>query len=214
MRLPIFRFAAVFICLACMLAVNTSCNSHGDNIGGFVQPHVSVSFKQNETAEPDTLSDFADMSIILDSLVRVMAEDELTYKPDDAVFVRRVMSALFSSYAAFETGVTVGSNSVSVPSELASDYLSALTAGLRISDIDAKHSGNIYEFEYTKPSDAQTKVTDFLSNTDGTFTAYVDYVKAGVIESRYIITLAGNAHTMAAAKYVFSYTVTAAVEFE
>jgi len=196
------------------IAALTSCTNGGDNIGGFSQPQVSVSFKQSETTAPDIALDFADMSVIFDSLVRVMAEDELTYKPDDSAFVRRVMSALFSSYAAFESGVVVGSDSVSVPRELASDYLSAFALSASLPDIGAGQSGNMYEFEYTKPSDAQTKVTDFLSNTDGTYTAYVDYVNAGVIEKRYIITLVGNAHTMAAAKYVFNYTVTAAVEFE
>ena len=193
----------------------SSCNSHGDNIGGFSQPQVSVSFKESETTPPLTVDDYADMTIIFDALVRVMAEDKLTYRPDDPAFVSRVMSAVFSSYSgALESGVVVGTADVSVPVPLASDYLTALFGSHAASDMGVKIVNNAYVFDYVKPSDAQTKVTDFLADEDGTCTAYVDYIKDGTIESRYIITLAENSDSDPQTKYHFGYTVTAAITFE
>jgi len=197
------------------IAALTSCTNGGDNIGGFSQPQVSVSFKESETTPPLAADDCADMTVIFDALVRVMAEDELKYKPDDGAFVRRVMSAVFSSYSgATESGVTVGAADVSVPVPLASDYLYALLGGHAVPDMGVKTVNNAYVFEYIKPSDAQTKVTDFLSEADGTYTAYVDYIKNGTIESRYIITLSKNGNSDSQTKYNFSYAVTAAITFE
>ena len=184
-------------------------------IGGVLAGALALSVAAAQGSEGDPL---VTLGYLTDRfLPRVLEEVEVQMAERDKDLESKIQAMVDTYSEDMEKTfrkLATGSDSVSVPRELASDYLSAFALSASLPDIGAGQSGNMYEFEYTKPSDAQTKVTDFLSNTDGTYTAYVDYVNAGVIEKRYIITLVGNAHTMAAAKYVFSYTVTAAVEFE
>jgi len=223
-QLKTISITAAVISAAVLL---TSCGGGGDDIGGWNDGQVTVSFKTEETTAPDVLYDASSMTVIFDALVRVMAEQGMTFLPEDSDFLWTVVGAALE-YSG-DTDVVAANGIVTAPFSIAADYISALlplgSTAIPVphqseaipdpgAGMDIGEKNGIYAFFHYEHSGAEVRISDLLSDGDGTYTAYVDYIKDEIIASRYILTLGVNPYPTQTTKYDFNYTVIAAAEMK
>lgn len=168
-------YIIVFVMMAAFLSCFIGCReiSRGDDVGD-ADDTVSVSFKESEAPENISVNDIADMLPIFTSIVNVIEYSDDAYRSGDDEFIIKVLSELAAE-----------NNILSPDKALLDKYAFACFENLK--EAPNAEYGSMYDVPDTGLT---VKVSDFLADEDGTFTAYIDCIdQQGEIINLYIFTL-------------------------